>query len=144
MILGGHSNLNPHMSLWPCRCPLPTQAAQVPFRCQPSEKPRGASSTQGSQRDVPSQGPRASWPVMGSKAPLASGGRGHCPRALALQEASSQSLPCHPEVTTDAVYRPSHPASLKYCFNPAVGSETKDFSQDFRKGKLPGAQNVSN
>jgi len=65
------------------------------------------------------------------------------PRALALREACSQSLLCDPEMTTDAVYRLSHPESFKCCFNPAVGSETKGFSQDLRKGKLPGAQNIS-
>lgn len=64
-------------------------------------------------------------------------------RALALLRCCSHSLPHDPEVTADAVYRLPHPISFKYCVTSALRSEAKGFSHILRKGKLPGAQNIS-
>lgn len=62
------------------------------------------------------------------------------PKAFPLWGACFQSLPCDPEVAMDAGFRVFHSVSFQYSFNPAMGSATKAFSQDLRKGKLPGAK----
>lgn len=86
------------------------------------------------------QGAKEDWSVLGSKGSSASRKDKGTAKAFPLWGAYSQSLPCDPEVAMDAGFRLFQSVSFQCSFNPVMGSATKAFSQNFRKGKLPGAK----